>query len=86
MEPFRDFGMTALSIQSVGSTDHVSFDQANLPGFQFLQDGVGVGGHANMDFYDSLMPEDLMKNAVIMAVFAYNAAMSDARIPRKTAK
>ena len=39
-----------------------------------------------MDFYDSLMPEDLMKNAVIMAAFAYNAAMSDARIPRKTVK
>jgi len=25
-----------------------------------------------------------MKNSVIMAVFAYNSAMSDARIPRKT--
>jgi hypothetical protein len=37
-----------------------------------------------MDFYDTLVPEDLMKNAVIMASFAYHAAMSDARIPRKT--
>ncbi|MCX6570422.1 MAG: hypothetical protein NT006_03225 [Candidatus Aminicenantes bacterium] len=26
MEPFRDFGLTTISIQSVGSTDHVSFD------------------------------------------------------------
>lgn len=86
MKPLRDLGFTTLAIQSVGSTDHVSFDRVNLPGFQFLQDGVGIGGHANMDFYDSLVPEDLMKNAVIMAVFAYNAAMSDARIPRKTAR
>jgi hypothetical protein len=86
MKPLRDLGFTTLAIQSVGSTDHVSFDRVNLPGFQFLQDSVGIGGHANMDFYDSLVPEDLMKNAVIMAVFACNAAISDTRIPRKTAK
>jgi len=86
IKPFRDLGLTSLMIQSVGSTDHVSFDRVNLPGFQFLQDRVGFGGHANMDFYDTLVPEDLMKNAVIMAAFAYNAAMSDARIPRKTVK
>jgi len=86
MKPFRDLGFTTLAIQSVGSTDHVSFDRAGLPGFQFLQDGVGFGGHANMDFFDTLVPEDLMKNAVIMAAFAYQAAMSDVRIPRKTVK
>jgi len=86
MKPLRDLGFTMLTIQSVGSTDHVSFDRAGLPGFQFLQDGVGIGGHANMDFYDSLVPEDLMKNAVIMAACAYNAAMMDERIPRKTVR
>jgi len=86
MAPFRDLGFKTLAIQSVGSTDHVSFDRVGLPGFQFLQDGVGFGGHANMDFFDTLVPEDLMKNAVIMASFAYNAAMIDTRIPRKTVK
>jgi hypothetical protein len=86
MKPFHDLGLTAITIQSVGSTDHVSFDRAGLPGFQFLQDRVGIGGHANMDFYDTLVAEDLMKNAVIMASFAYHAAMSDERIPRKTMK
>ena len=86
MKPLRDLGFTTLAIQSVGSTDHVSFDRAGLPGFQFIQDRVGIGGHANMDFYDTLIAEDLMKNAVIMAVFAYNAAMTDERIPRKTMK
>ncbi|MBN1939638.1 MAG: M20/M25/M40 family metallo-hydrolase [Candidatus Aminicenantes bacterium] len=86
MKPLQDLGFRSLFIQSVGSTDHVSFDRVNLPGFQFLQDRVGYGGHANMDFFDTLVPEDLMKNSVIMAVFVYNAAMSDARIPRKTTK
>ena len=87
MEPLRDLGLTAISIQSVGSTDHVSFDNAGLPGFQFIQDRIpGTGGHTNLDFLDTLQADDLMKNAVIMAVFAWNAAMSDERIPRKTMK
>ena len=85
MEPFRDMGMTVVSNQSVGSTDHVPFDNAGLPGFQFLQDRIpGTGGHTNMDFFDSIQAEDLMKNAVIMASYAYHAAMSDERVPRKT--
>jgi carboxypeptidase Q len=87
MEPFHDFGMTALSIQSVGSTDHVSFDAAGLPGFQFIQDRIGgTAGHTNMDFYDTLRPEDLMKNAVVEAFFVYQAAMADERVPRKPFK
>jgi carboxypeptidase Q len=83
MEPFKDMGMTTIALQSVGSTDHVPFDNAGLPAFQFLQDGVGIGGHSNMDVFDTLVPDDLKKNAVIMASFAYHAAMSDQRIPRK---
>jgi Zn-dependent M28 family amino/carboxypeptidase len=84
MAPFADLGMTAISIQSVGSTDHIPFDRAGLPGFQFIQDRVGgTGGHTNLDFYDTLPIEDLMKNAVIMASFVYHAAMADERIPRK---
>jgi carboxypeptidase Q len=86
MEPFRDLGMTTLTIQSVGSTDHIPFDNSGLPAFQFLQDRVGIGGHSNMDVFDTLLQEDLKKNAVIMAAFAYQAAMSDQRIPRKPMK
>lgn len=85
MEPFRDLGMTTLSIRSVGSTDHVPFDNVGLPGFQFLQDRTGgTGGHTNLDFFDTLPLDDLKKNAVIMASFVYHAAMTDERIPRKS--
>lgn len=85
--PFRDLGMTTVSPRGVGSTDHISFDRVGLPGFQFIQDRVGgTGGHTNLDFLETLPPEDLMKNAVIMASFAYHAAMSDARVPRKPLK
>jgi hypothetical protein len=68
----------------VGSTDHVSFDEVGLPGFQFLQDNIpGTGGHTNLDFYDTIQAEDLMKNAVVMASFAYSAAMAPTMVPRK---
>jgi hypothetical protein len=85
MAPFRDMGMTAVSNQSVGSTDHVSFDEVGLPGIQFLQDRTpGTGGHTNLDFYDTIQADDLMKNAVIMASYVWHAATADARLPRKT--
>jgi len=86
MEPFRDFGMVVVSNQSVGSTDHVSFDEVGLPGFQFLQDNIpGTGGHTNLDFYDTIQAQDLMKNATVMAAYAYNAAMAPTMVPRKPA-
>ncbi len=76
--------MIAVSNQGVGSTDHVSFDEVGLPGFQFLQDNVpGTGGHTNLDFYDTIQREDLMRNAVVMASYAWHAAMADAPMPRK---
>lgn len=85
MEPFHDLGMTTTSIRSVGSTDHVPFDEVGLPGFQFLQDRAGgTGGHTNLDFFDTLPLDDLRKNAVMMASFVYHAAMTDERIPRKS--
>ncbi len=86
MEPFRNLGMTSLTIRSTGSTDHVPFDDVGLPGFQFVQDPLEYGTHShhsNMDVYDRLQPEDLMKNATIIASFAYHAATREALLPRK---
>ncbi len=82
--PFNDLGMTTVSPRGVGSTDHMSFDRVGLPGFQFLQDRTGgTGGHTNLDFIETIPVEDMKRNAVIMAAFAYHAAMADARVPRK---
>ncbi len=86
MKPFHDLKMQTLSQFSNRGTDHLAFDQAGLPGFQFLQDRIDYRSrtwHMNMDFYDHVLPEDLKINAVIMAGFAYQAAMRDGKIPRK---
>jgi carboxypeptidase Q len=86
LEPFRNLGMTTLTIRSTASTDHVPFDEVGLPAFQFVQDPVEYSTHShhtNMDVYDRLQAADLMKNAVIVAAFVYHAANRDALIPRK---
>jgi hypothetical protein len=86
IEPFRDLGVTHVSSRSTGSTDHASFDQAGLPGFQFIQDSLEYEPkthHTNMDFYEALQPEDMRRNSVILAGFAMLAANHPARLPRK---
>jgi hypothetical protein len=36
-----------------------------------------------MDVFDRVQRDEIVQQAVVAAVFAYNAAMSDERIPRK---
>jgi hypothetical protein len=86
MKPFGDLGVKTLSRFSNTGTDHLSFNEAGLPGFQFLQDRIDYRArthHFNTDTFDKLLPRDLMINAVVMASFAYHAAMRDERLPRK---
>ncbi|HET7891587.1 MAG TPA: M20/M25/M40 family metallo-hydrolase [Candidatus Sulfotelmatobacter sp.] len=86
MRPFKDLGMTTLSMSNTGGTDHLSFDAAGIPGFQFIQDPIEYETrthHSNMDVYDRLQPEDLKQISVIVASFVYEAAMRDQMLPRK---
>lgn len=39
--------------------------------------------HSTMDTYERLQEEDLRKNAVIVAAFAYHAANREEKLPRK---
>jgi hypothetical protein len=86
MKPFHNLGVSTLTIQDTGGTDHQSFDRVGLPGFQFIQDEVEYDTrthHSNMDSYERIQEEDMRKNAVIVAAFVYNAATRDERLPRK---
>ena len=86
MQPFRDLGMTTLTMRNTGGTDHLSFDAVGIPGFQFIQDPIEYETrthHSNMDVYDRLQPEDLKQAAVIVASFVYESAMRDQMLPRK---
>jgi hypothetical protein len=86
MTMLDDLGMDTLGPRSVGGTDHGSFDAVGLPGFQFMQDRLEYNArthHSNMDFYDRVQAEDMIQMATIVAVFTYNAAMRDEKLPRK---
>jgi len=85
MKPFADVGMEWIVPGNTGGTDHMAFLEAGLPGFQFIQDDLeffNLTFHTNMDVYDRLVAADLKQAAVILASFAYQAAMRDERFPR----
>ena len=84
--PFADMDASTLTVENTGGTDHLSFDAIGLPGFQFLQDNIDYETrthHSNMDVFDRVQESDLKQASVIMAAFAYNAAMRDGSFPRK---
>jgi carboxypeptidase Q len=86
IEPLKDIGVTAISVQNTGGTDHESFDAVGIPGFQFIQDKLDYGSrshHSNMDTYERLQPGDLAQAATVEAIFVYNTAMRDQMLPRK---
>ncbi len=87
LAPFEDLGANTVTIKNTGSTDHISFDEVGIPGFQFIQDPLEYGTrthHTNMDSYDRVSSNDLQQASVIMAAFVYNTAMMDMKMPRKT--
>ncbi len=86
LHEFNDPGAQTVSISNTGGTDHLSFDNAGLPGFQFIQDPLDYDSrthHSNMDVYDRLQKDDLEQAAEMMAFFAYKAAMMENKFPRK---
>lgn len=88
LTPFADLGAQTLTLANTGSTDHVSFDNIGLPGFQFIQDAVEYNTrthHSTQDTYERIQPDDVKQAAVIMAAFIYQTAMLDEKLPRKPA-
>jgi hypothetical protein len=85
MAPFHDLGMEWIVPGNTGGTDHMAFQSVGLPGFQFIQDDLeffNVSFHTNMDVYDRLVAEDLQQASVVLASFAYHAAMRAGSFPR----
>jgi hypothetical protein len=86
MKPFNSMGTGSVTIRNTGGTDHGSFDNAGLPGWQFIQDEVEYGTrthHSNMDVFDRLVADDMKHNATVVAAFVYLAANRDEKLPRK---
>ena len=83
--PWHPIGFTTVIHRYYTSTDHIPFDEAGIPAFQFIQDPLewGRGSHRVMDFSERLVPDNIRHNAIIMAWFAYKTANLEEKLIRK---
>jgi carboxypeptidase Q len=89
LETLRDLEAETISLSNTGGTDHIPFDAIGLPAFQFIQDPLDYFNrthHSNEDVLDRIQVEDARQAATILALFVYNTAMLDERLPRKPAE
>lgn len=86
LQPFKDLDATTLSLSNTGGTDHLAFDAAGIPGFQFIQEPMAYANrthHSNMDVYDHLVGDDLKQAATVIASFVWHTSQRDQKLPRK---
>jgi carboxypeptidase Q len=84
LEPFKDLGTRKNILQPIGSTDHVSFNRAGVMGFNPVQDYVDYDvrtHHTNVDTLERVKEQDLKQCAIVLASFAYHAAMRAEKLP-----
>ena len=85
-QALKDLGWKNVSPRSVSQTDHGSFEDAGLPGFQFIQERLEYNSrthHSNMDQFDHMNQDDLIQQGATAAVFAWYAANTNEKLPRK---
>jgi hypothetical protein len=85
LAPFTDLGARRNVIEKIGNTDHLSFTALGLPGFNTIQDYKEYDTrvhHTNMDFYERVDAAALKQASVVLASFAFNAAMRDGKFPK----
>ena len=88
LAPLQDLGVVAVRHGNTGGTDHLAFDAAGVPGFNFIQDPIEYGirtHHSNADTYERLVIDDLKQAAAVVAWTAYTLANRDEPMPRKPA-
>jgi len=84
-----DLGVKRNPVDKIGNTDHLSFAAVGIPGFTTLKDYRDYDvrtHHTNVDFYERVSEADLRQSAVVFAVFAWQAATRNEKIPRPTAQ
>lgn len=85
LDPLKTFEAKRNIIEPVGSTDHISFTDAGVPGFNPIQSYVNYDvrtHHTNMDTVDRVDVKEIRQAAAVMAWFAYTSAMMDQKLPR----
>ncbi len=89
LTPLTDLGATRNIVEGIGSTDHVPFNEAGLPGFNVIKEFRAYDErtrHTNADYSERISENDLKQSAIVMATFAWQAAQMDGALPRASAR
>ncbi len=89
LEPLKPAGARRNVIDAIGNSDHVTFNDAGVPGFNAIQDYSNYDirvHHTNMDTRDRVDIQDVRQSALVTAWFAYQAAQASEKIPRAAAQ
>jgi len=84
-----DLGVKRNPVDKIGNTDHLAFTAVGIPAFTTLKDYRDYDvrtHHTNTDFYERVNEAELKQSALVFAVFAWQAAIRDGKIPRVTAQ
>lgn len=84
LQPLKDLGMVKNVRPGIPSTDHLSFTAIGLPGFNPVQSYKDYDTrlhHTNVDTAERVTEADLEQNAIVLAWYAYQAAMREGPIP-----
>src|SRR4029079_12021364 len=91
LKPFEEWGVYGANPSSArveGGSDNGAFAVAGLPGIGAQQDPIEYNSttwHTNLDNYERIVPEDVMRNAVITASVVLGLANAEAQIARSRA-
>ncbi len=90
LAPFEDLGVAGAmpnTSRAVGGTDSTSFSNAGLAGIGMQQDPIeyqSATWHTNLDTYERLVPEDVMKAVTVIAAAVWHVANRDEMLARFT--
>ena len=88
LEPLKAQGAIKNVIGGITSTDHLSFTKYGLAAFTAIKDYDTYDvreHHTNVDFAERVSEAGLKQSAIVLATFAYHAAMRNEKIPRAPA-
>jgi Zn-dependent M28 family amino/carboxypeptidase len=77
-------GLADINTRGMGGSDHMSFEQAGVPGFAFQQDPAEyrLTHHSQSDTLDKAREDELVQGAEVMAVIGLRVANLPKMLPR----
>ena len=89
LKPMANIGAIMPAPGHIGATDHLSFLDVGVPGFQAVQEYVNYDvrtHHTNMDTAERIDPAALKQAATVMAAILYQASMREGTFPKPAPK